>query len=314
MEENEERDDMVERAMKDDHLAAELLMLLSRPRPAKDLKLHVVQQPLKWCIRKPRSRQIDLAGIRKFRVEDEEEEEDGGRGGKPARASPKSPLSWSGSENPNRSRCSEGGAASGGAAEKDKSTIDVSKRLKITIGGRNKKKSLAELKEEENNMLLEKVDLHKKLEQWKTNYDELSKRNLSLKEKLKMHLESQPSGMNIDAAASSPLPMAFPHPPSSNAAASSPLTMALPHPSSSNAAATSPEKVAVAVPPIKVVGASSQLPMALPYSLSIEATAAAPERVMVGVASSSSQAVASSCSRKALFRLPDLNMIPEPEE
>ncbi|KAJ8634869.1 hypothetical protein MRB53_009136 [Persea americana] len=312
MEENEERDDTVERATKDDHLAAELLMLLSRPRPAKDLKLHVVQQPLKWCIRKPRSRQIDLAGIRKSK--EEEEEEDGGGGGKPKRASPKSPLSWSGGENPSSSRCAQGAVPSGGGAEMGKSTNDVSKRLKITIGGRNKKKSLAELKEEENNLLLEKVDLHKKLEEWKTNYDELSRRNLSLKEKLKTHLESQPSGMNIDAAASSPLPMAFPHPPSSNAAASSPLTMSLPHPSSSNAAAASPEKVAVAVPPIKVVGASSQLPMALPYSLSIEATAAAPVGVMVGVASSSSQAVASSSSRKALFRLPDLNMIPEPEE
>lgn len=131
MEEHEERDDWVERAMKDDCLGAEILMAFTRrpptppptpppPPPADDLVLDVVrQQPLKWCEKKSRWTPIDVSEIRKFKEEYEKE------GGKPSVASPQSPLSWSGGDGGPKKN---GGKrrASAAASDKGKSKVNSS--------------------------------------------------------------------------------------------------------------------------------------------------------------------------------------------
>lgn len=184
-----DQDAWVLAAMLDDSLVAEMLMRLSEASdPA----------PLKWGVRLPRSKQPVKSGVLHLKKEEEEA----------TRASPTTPLSWSGGssssihadvcEDSSRSKKRPSscliGSASGsrtGASQEPRMKAVGSKasQFRVTIRNR-KKKTFAELKQEENLLLMEKVKLNKELDSMRAAWKEIQDKNENLK-KLKLTLESQ---------------------------------------------------------------------------------------------------------------------------
>ncbi|XP_058114177.1 uncharacterized protein LOC131257029 isoform X2 [Magnolia sinica] len=150
-------------AMSDESLAAEVLMRISRaaaaPEPA--------PLPLCWGQRQPRSRQTLRAGILHAKKEEDDDEA--------RRGSPTTPLSWSGGSSLSGSGdvCEESSrsgkplAASGAGNSSDcgRSKIAVSSEaipsFRLTSGRTRKRKTFAQLKEEENSLMEERMELNK---------------------------------------------------------------------------------------------------------------------------------------------------------
>ncbi|XP_077238031.1 uncharacterized protein LOC143879497 [Tasmannia lanceolata] len=165
-------------AMSDDSLAAEMLIRLSQPVAAAP-----AVAPLRWGLRQPRSKQI----TRSVTVEAKNEEV--------RRASPTTPLSFSGGgTSPSggygcveSSRSGKRPAYVDGASKVVASEVNT---FRLSNRRTRKKKTFAELKEEENLLMMEKMELNEELESMQIAFKELRDKNESLK-KLKLSLQPQ---------------------------------------------------------------------------------------------------------------------------
>ncbi|KAJ8617531.1 hypothetical protein MRB53_013717 [Persea americana] len=180
----DDSDGWVEEALQTDFMAANMLMRLSgEGRP-----------PQKWLRRLPRSRQHHPSNPT-GRVKDLQES---------ARASPTTPLSFSGSSSPsasdeptrptNRTRRlndSDYPAARAEAAATDTIWKMCGSKTDMGLKTRTKKrKTIAELREEENSLLMDRGELIKEVEILQATYKDLMLKNGKLK-KLKLDLESR---------------------------------------------------------------------------------------------------------------------------
>ncbi|KAL3819159.1 hypothetical protein ACJIZ3_005064 [Penstemon smallii] len=167
-------EDWVKSAMKDDTMVVELLVRLHRaapPPPPPALKPAAL--PLEWSVRQRRSRPVSISSNTK----------------KPAhRASPTTPLSWSGGTS------LSGG--SGGFEESSRPKLSNTARSKANVDGEKtgskrsrKKKTLAELREEENLLIKERRELKRQISALRVNFEKQRATNESLK---RMKLEMQP--------------------------------------------------------------------------------------------------------------------------
>ncbi|MCD7464885.1 hypothetical protein HAX54_000145 [Datura stramonium] len=173
-------------AIMDDTVVAELLLRLSRvnPSPSKSKKTGL---PLEWTVRQRRSRPVSVNAKKQA-----------------PRASPTTPLSWSGAT----SVSCGGGGGSGGAvdggyeesSEPPPSKTPSSTRSKVngtsdatnatTSKRSRKKKTLAELKEEEILLIKERKQLKKELALVRINLEKQRDTNQNLK-RMKLDSHSQ---------------------------------------------------------------------------------------------------------------------------
>ncbi|XP_019167466.1 PREDICTED: uncharacterized protein LOC109163169 [Ipomoea nil] len=173
-------DEWVKAAMLDDSMVVELLLGLNhpsaRPNPAAAF-------PLDWSVRQRRSKPVTVRPKKAA-----------------TRDSPTTPLSWSGATS-----VSCGGAVDGGPEEssypnppppsskasgKARSKLNETKEKSTTKRSR-RKKTLAELKEDEAMLLRERRLLKKELAMLRANLDKQRATNENLK-RMKLDLQSQP--------------------------------------------------------------------------------------------------------------------------
>ncbi|CAN8312276.1 unnamed protein product [Cochlearia groenlandica] len=175
--------DWINEAMSDDSLVAEALIFLHRAEPPPPEKSGDSDLKLKWSLRQRRSK---AASLRKK--------------GDQTRASPTTPLSWSGAT----SISGGGGGGGGGGATAVDGFEESSNAVKLSDAVRSKiyqtsvtttpfkrsrkKKTLAELKEEESLLLKEKKGLKNELASMRNLLKQQRARNESLK---KMQAKSQ---------------------------------------------------------------------------------------------------------------------------
>ncbi|KAJ4952214.1 hypothetical protein NE237_029046 [Protea cynaroides] len=172
-------DEWVRKATMDDSLVVELLMSLRHASiPEKRLEALLP----KWGMKQPRSRQIP-------RCNNVQAKKDG----ESRRASPTTPLSWSGGTS-----FSGSGAVDGYEESSHPIKHSTGVRSKVistseTTGRRSrKKKTFTELKEEEDLLLKESIQLKKELATLRTDFEELKTRNETLK-RMKLDLELVPA-------------------------------------------------------------------------------------------------------------------------
>ncbi|KAK0578649.1 hypothetical protein LWI29_013721 [Acer saccharum] len=173
----EEDEGWLKDAMSDDALVADMLLRLKQaettPTPTPVVKTSPALQ-LEWSVRQRRSRQV----VRKK--------------GELTRASPTTPLSWSGATT------SSGGAGPGAAdgfEESSKPSRHVDNPRSKLVGTNEttttkkprKKKTLAELREEEDFLLKERVNLKNQLASLRVNFEEQRATNENLK-KIKLDI------------------------------------------------------------------------------------------------------------------------------
>ncbi|XP_043719091.1 uncharacterized protein LOC122667011 [Telopea speciosissima] len=168
-------------AMTDDWLVVEVLMRLRQPEEHASLPTKRLVSVLpEWGLRQPRSRQI-------LRCSSVQVKKDG----ESRRASPTTPLSWSGGTSFSGSgavdgyeECSHPVKGSSGVRSKVISTS-------VTAGRRSrKKKTFAELKEEESLLLKESINLKKELETLRADFEEQRAKNETFK-RMKLDLQLQ---------------------------------------------------------------------------------------------------------------------------
>uniref|UniRef100_A0A1J3HAL8 Uncharacterized protein n=1 Tax=Noccaea caerulescens TaxID=107243 RepID=A0A1J3HAL8_NOCCA len=174
--------DWIREAMSDDSLVAEALICLLHTEPLPPEKSGVSDLKLKWSVRQRRSK---AAPSRKK--------------GDHTRASPTTPLSWSGAT----SLSGGGGGGSGAAAvdgvEESSGAVKLSEAVRSKISQTRvttttpfkrsrKKKTLAELKEEESLLLKERKGLKNELASMRDLLKQQRARNEALK---KMQAESK---------------------------------------------------------------------------------------------------------------------------
>ncbi|KFK29817.1 hypothetical protein AALP_AA7G182800 [Arabis alpina] len=189
------KDDWVEAAMTHDEMVVELILRLKHAGTVVSDDTEANLPPLRWGIRQRRSRSSRFGG--------------GGGGGvvvtlkkdvDSVRASPKTPLSWSGGSGSGGGSPSSAATADGfedvsrqascststGSGSKAFLTNEISsfsiKRLK-------KRKSSSELRVEENLKLKERLDLEKEIASLRATFDEQNVRNQRLK-RIKLDLNS----------------------------------------------------------------------------------------------------------------------------
>ncbi|XP_042510206.1 uncharacterized protein LOC122085741 [Macadamia integrifolia] len=175
-------EEWVREAMTDDRMVAELLMRLRQSKedtslPAKRL---VAVLPV-WGMRQPRSRQILRCNTVQVKKE-----------GDSTRASPTTPLSWSGGTSLSGSGTVDGYEESS-CPLKRKSGVRSKVISTSENGGKRsrKKKTFAELKEEESFLLKERINLKKELATLRAKFEEQRTWNVTLKKmKFDMQLQS----------------------------------------------------------------------------------------------------------------------------
>ncbi|KAL3497310.1 hypothetical protein ACH5RR_040042 [Cinchona calisaya] len=171
------KDEWVTSALNDDALVAELLRRLKQSSSLPEKHLPSLSLPVGWGHRQPRSKpKKDLPTTATT-----------------TRYSPTTPLSWSDggydydyNSNSNSSRPSSDPSRSKDAFTNDTSICSNSKRSK-------KKKTFAELKEEENLLLKERVTLKRELASLHVTFEEQKARSENLK-RMKIDLNLQTSG------------------------------------------------------------------------------------------------------------------------
>ncbi|XP_031279615.1 uncharacterized protein LOC116138043 [Pistacia vera] len=179
------KDEWVTAAMTDDSVVVELLVRLKQTQAASmttSVAKSAMAAALRWGIRQPRSRSLRCDRVKE------------GDSTNTMRASPTTPLSWSGgggSASPSAtvdafeetSRHQTFGARSKGTATNE-TTSNSSKRSR-------KRKTFAELKEEESLLLKERIHLKKEIETLRSTFKEQSAKNENLKRmKLDLGLHS----------------------------------------------------------------------------------------------------------------------------
>ncbi|KAI4355795.1 hypothetical protein L6164_004535 [Bauhinia variegata] len=168
-------EDWVKVAMADDALVVRLLLRLSQPRPPPPPKKTL---QLDWTVRQRRSR----SAPRHLGAE---------KKGEPTRASPTTPLSWSGAT-------SASGCGGDGYEESSRPTKPLERsrsksaiRSETTTTKRSRrKKTLAELKEEESILLKERRDLKNELASLRVSVEKHRASNERLK-RMKFDFESR---------------------------------------------------------------------------------------------------------------------------
>ncbi|GMI81503.1 hypothetical protein like AT4G32030 [Hibiscus trionum] len=193
------KDEWVRAAMTDDNVVVELLVRLKQaPAPKSAVAA------LKWGIRQPRSKAMSMGCDTK---------RDGDLNVS-TRRSPTTPLSWSGG--------GSGGAASPSTADGFEETSKQISRSQPAAPSRSKgtagnettsattkrsrrKKTFAELKEEENLLLKERVNLKKEMASMRATCKEQRARNENLK-RIKLDLNLQIAKHEAEALGYSPFP------------------------------------------------------------------------------------------------------------
>lgn len=171
------KDEWVRAAMTDDSVVVELLVRLKK-QTNHVAKSEAVAAPLRWGIRQPRSRssRCDAVSMRRKDAADSANNS--------MRASPTTPLSWSGggstaaaspsaTADDETSRRQTSAVRSKGTATNE-TTSNSTKRSR-------KKKTFAQLKEEEGLLLKERMHLNKELETLRATYNIQSAKNENLK-------------------------------------------------------------------------------------------------------------------------------------
>ncbi|KAL8502024.1 hypothetical protein ACS0TY_021234 [Phlomoides rotata] len=171
-------DEWVKIAMTDDTVVAELLVRLRSAAPPPPLKRPSL--PLEWSVRQRRSKPVFANTNAKKQPQSQ-------------RASPTTPLSWSGATSASGG---SGGAGAGGSEESSRLHIQKVTRSKVNEDSEKnpskrsrKKKTLAQLKDEESSLLKERRDLKRKLVTIEMNLEKQRATNENLK---RMKIESQP--------------------------------------------------------------------------------------------------------------------------
>ncbi|KAG8379751.1 hypothetical protein BUALT_Bualt07G0122000 [Buddleja alternifolia] len=170
-------EEWVKAAMSDDAMVVDLLVRLHHTPPP----LKPAAVPLEWTVRQRRSRPVSVTNNPK----------------KPAhRASPTTPLSWSGATSVSGG---SGGAGCVGSEESSKPVpfkLSNTTRSKINTDSEKaalkrsrKKKSLVELKDEENSLLKERRDLKREMVALRMNLERQRTKNENLK---RMKIELRP--------------------------------------------------------------------------------------------------------------------------
>lgn len=155
------RDDWVRAALTDDAVVVELLVRLKQSQAAASSSRAVV--PLRWGLRQPRSRPRCDAVLRRKEADS-------------TRCSPTTPLSWSGGASP--SPTADGFEASSFHAGRSKGTAaNESTNSKKS----RRKKTFAELKEEESSLLKERTHLKREIATLRATLGEQTAKNESLK-------------------------------------------------------------------------------------------------------------------------------------
>ncbi|XP_011073363.1 uncharacterized protein LOC105158337 [Sesamum indicum] len=175
-------EEWVKAAMTDDMMVVELLVRLHHaPRRQPPLKPVAAALPLEWSVRQRRSKSVSVNNHPK----------------KPAhRASPTTPLSWSGATS------FSGGSAGAGGVGSEESSRPVPLKLsntarskvnadndKTTSKRSKKKKTLVELKDEESWLLKERIDLKRRMAALRMNLERQRATNENLK---RMKIDLQP--------------------------------------------------------------------------------------------------------------------------
>ncbi|GAV82184.1 hypothetical protein CFOL_v3_25636 [Cephalotus follicularis] len=189
------KDEWLQAAITDDTVVVELLVRLKQSQAAQSTKppSRVPVSHLRWGIRQPRSRSMRCDAVPRMK-----------EGDSTTRCSPTTPLSWSGgggSSAVSPSATADGGfedssrpssrSSSAAADDRSKGTICTNEITGSINKKTRKKKTFAELKEEETFLLKEKVHLNKELATLQTTFEEQSARNKNLKRmKLDLALHS----------------------------------------------------------------------------------------------------------------------------
>ncbi|KAK6915109.1 hypothetical protein RJ641_020226 [Dillenia turbinata] len=173
-----DEDEWVKTATFNDSLVVDLLMQLKNSPPTRTGKASILR--LDWKGRQRRTKPVTLRLV-----------EDNKKGGEPARASPTTPLSWSRATSPSAEATADAERSKAVATSRTTPT----KRLK-------RKKTLAELKEEESVLLRERMHLKKELATLHATIAKERANNERLKRrKLDLHLQMESE--RIAAAVSS---------------------------------------------------------------------------------------------------------------
>ncbi|KAH6755189.1 hypothetical protein C2S53_017491 [Perilla frutescens var. hirtella] len=173
-------EEWVKAAMTDDTMVVELLVRLHctppLPRPPTTL-------PLEWTVRQRRSRPVSVTAKKLAQSQ---------------RASPSTPLSWSGATSLSGG---SGGAGGGGSEESSRprsQKLSAAPRSKLngdnekgTSKRSRKKKTLAELKDEENSLLKERRELKREISTLLINLEKERATNENLK-RIKIELQPLP--------------------------------------------------------------------------------------------------------------------------
>ncbi|OAY27451.1 uncharacterized protein LOC110603959 isoform X2 [Manihot esculenta] len=180
------KDEWIRAAMTDDRVVVELLVRLKQE--AAQVKPQAVI-PLRWGLRLPRSKPATAASMR-YEVVCRRKEGDSS-----ARCSPTTPLSWSGGGGASPSATADGFeetsphviCSTPGARSKVTATGETAS---TTTKKSRRKKTFAELKEEESVLLKERMHLKKELATINATFKEQIERNENLK-RLKIDLSLQ---------------------------------------------------------------------------------------------------------------------------
>ncbi|KAL6563156.1 hypothetical protein OROHE_005743 [Orobanche hederae] len=169
-------EEWVRAAMSEDMMVVELLVRLHATAPSPP-PLKPPALPLEWSVRQRRSKPASASGSAKTQSQ---------------RASPTTPLSWSGATS------LSGGSGGGGEEESSRPTAE---KFSLTPGSkvngdsdrtslkRTRKKTLAELRDAESTLLKERRDLKRELAALRLNLDKQRTTNKNLK---RMKIELQP--------------------------------------------------------------------------------------------------------------------------
>ncbi|KAL0010816.1 hypothetical protein SO802_005924 [Lithocarpus litseifolius] len=182
-------DEWVKEAMTDDTVVVDLLLRLFQAQPPLPKPVQAVLR-LGWTVRQRRSKSAPRHGDSTTKKKAE-----------PARASPTTPLSWSGATS------ASGGALDGFEESSRLSKPTESSRSKVAVNGETntnkrsrKKKSLAELREEESLLLTERINLKNELAALRLTLEKQRATNDSLK-RIKHDLQSQQNEKTTTACA-----------------------------------------------------------------------------------------------------------------
>ncbi|XP_051116372.1 uncharacterized protein LOC127241388 [Andrographis paniculata] len=175
-------EEWVKAAMSDDAMVVELLVRL---HGAAGRTKAAVALPLEWTVRQRRSKPMSVTNSLKSQSQAQ-------------RASPTTPLSWSGATS------NSGGSGGAGCEESSSRPVppkpSCQRRSKVngdtektTLKRSRKKKTLAELRVEESTLLKEKRELNREIAAIRLNVEKQRTTNESLK-RMKIELQSLPGG------------------------------------------------------------------------------------------------------------------------